>query len=74
MKTLRQIANEVCGALPEGWQISIALERDSGDVDLWDEEGEREEFPTNYESLEQQIQDALEHAVERSAAQNTATA
>ena len=64
MKTLQQIANQVCGELPEGWQISITLELDSGAVDLWDEEGEREEFPTNYESLEQQVQDALEHAVE----------
>lgn len=59
----QDLVNEVCAKLPDDWQIVIGLERDAGTVDLFDPDGERVEFPTNYETLQDQVEDALEHAL-----------
>lgn len=53
---------EACELLPDGWWIEIHLEHDGGGVELYDPEGERREFPTNYERMSDEIRDAIEYA------------
>lgn len=57
----------ICERLPSSWEVQITLERHSGDIELIDDAGKCLDFPTNYESLEEQLDDALEFAL-RSAA------
>lgn len=67
--TFMAACDEVCGALPEGWTITVELERDSGAVVLMNPEGDDVEFPCNYESIAQQLKDAVDHAVEQELAE-----
>lgn len=62
--TFNELCNHVCGTLPRGWSITIDLERECGSVDLFDNDAERIEFPTNYECIADQVWDAIEHAIE----------
>lgn len=61
---LQDMCDRVCRDLPDGWLITIDLMRDSGDVTLWDPNGDKCEFPSNRETIEQQLIDALEAAIE----------
>lgn len=54
-----------CKSLPEGWQILISLERDSGDAALVSSNGESVDFPSNRENLGDTIADALSFAREQ---------
>jgi len=54
-----EIVAEHC---PSTMQISIDLEKNAGSVTLCDCFGAPIEFPTNYEDICEQLEDALEHA------------
>jgi len=56
--------DKVCGELPDGWQITVELERDSGCVVLTNPAGDEVEYPSSFESITDQLFDALEYAVE----------
>lgn len=57
------VFNEACGELPEGWEIRIRLELDSGWVELIDPEGE-EQAGYGYEDgmMEDRIRAAIAFA------------
>ena len=63
--TFLEASDKVCGELPRGWQIEIVLERESGDIQLTNPDGDVVEFPATYESFEQTLLDALEYAQEQ---------
>jgi hypothetical protein len=65
----KELANKVCGELPDGWNIRIDLELDSGSVTLEDDSSEEQDYPTNFECIEEQVLDALEFAKEEDAKQ-----
>lgn len=54
--------NRAAGELPPGWTITIEIERDAGNVVLYDAEGNEHEFPCQRESTAQDILDALDYA------------
>lgn len=53
---------DICGQLPNGWEVHVELERNSAGILLFDDRGERRDFPCNYESLSEELRDALEYA------------
>ena len=59
---LLEIIENACADLPEGWEIRINLERNSGTVSLLDPEGDEVEFPSENECLSESVQDALDQA------------
>lgn len=67
-RTLEAI-NKACATLPGRWTIEIEMERDAGNVCLYDEEGTEHEFPCDRESLGQDIRDALDYAIDQHSAQ-----
>jgi hypothetical protein len=58
--TFKDACNLVARHLPAGWSIEIQLEKDGGGITLTDSSGEEAEFPSNYESVEEELSDALE--------------
>lgn len=62
--TFNDVVNRIARDLPSGWTLRIDLERDAGTVGLDSPSGEEVEFPSNYECLLDQVNDALEHAIE----------
>ena len=56
--------NAVAKHLPEGWQIRITLERDAGDVQLFDPDGDEVFFASNREHCTETLNDALNCAIE----------
>ncbi len=61
--TFDEISNKICAELPEGWEITVCFEKDAGYVELVNRDiGKHVEYPTNYETIIQQMEDALEHA------------
>ncbi len=58
------LCNKVAGTLPPGWTLAIELERDSGGVTLTNPNGEDVDFPSNVESTHDEVNDALEHAID----------
>lgn len=63
---LHEAIQRAAGELPEDWEIEISIERDAADVKLF-HDGEPEYFPTNYESMAEQINSAVQHAVDQEA-------
>lgn len=63
-KTFFEVADQVARDLPEGYEIIIRIERDSGVVVLEDPFGDELSFPTNHERLQDEVLDALEFAIE----------
>lgn len=53
-----------CEVLPEGWELRIEIEQGSGSAVLSDPDGEDIEFPSNREWLSDEINDAVDHALE----------
>ena len=58
-----EATNQVCRDLPDGWQISIELERNAGSITLTDPGGDEVDFPSNHDVFEQTLRDALEYAI-----------
>lgn len=50
--------------LPKDWTITISIERDGHSLELFFD-GDCKLFPTNYESLADQINDAVRYAIEK---------
>ena len=59
-----ELADRVTRDLPPGWEIRVELQQDSGDVVLEDPYCEDIDFPSNRETREQTVLDALEFAIE----------
>jgi hypothetical protein len=51
------------GELPEGWEILIRIERDAGNAELIDPEGNEVDYPSNHECLADSISDAIDEAL-----------
>lgn len=47
--------------LPNDWEIEISIERDGADVKLF-YDGDLQSFATNYESMAEQVNSAVDHA------------
>jgi hypothetical protein len=57
-------ANMAARHLPIGWQVNLSIERGAGWIDLWNEDGDKVEFPTSPDKdLAEQISDAVDHAL-----------
>lgn len=63
-KNFLEVADRIARDLPEGYEIIIRIERDSGVVVLEDPLGDELSFPTNHECLQDEVLDALEFAIE----------
>lgn len=48
---------------PDCWQVRIQVERYGGSVELIDPSGNWVEFPSNCERWQDEVRDAVEHAV-----------
>ena len=59
---------EAAELLPAEWCIRIHIEHHGGDVQLFDPEFEKRDYPTNHEFLSDEIRDATEYAIEQAAA------
>jgi hypothetical protein len=57
--------NRAAGELPGRWTIEIQVEREAGNVCLYDEEGTEHEYPCNRESVAQDVIDALDYAIDQ---------
>ena len=68
MDITNQAIEKAADELPDGYEISLCIERDAGWVDLIDPSGEHIEFPTNRESIADQILDALRYAIDQAIA------
>lgn len=53
--------------LPDGYEIVVRIACKSGSVELIDPEGESIEYPSNFESLAEQIRDAVEYVIRQEA-------
>ena len=62
---LSDLVQEAAGSLPDGWEVSLRVERDAGWVELIDPDGNEVPFPTNNESIEETYLDAVRHARDR---------
>lgn len=62
--SIADVLNRLCRDLPEGYQIQIFAEKHAGGVDLIGPDGENIEFPSNMETIVEQIDDAFQHAVD----------
>lgn len=61
---LYEAIERACGELPDGWTIMLCAEHHAGTVELYGQDGSREEFPTNNERLDYTVIDALNHALQ----------
>lgn len=52
-----------CKDLPDGWQIDIGMESGSAWVNLYNPDGDQVEFPTNRETIDEELNDAIEFAI-----------
>jgi hypothetical protein len=60
LETLNRMARD----LPPGYIITISVEKDSGWVNLTGEDGQDIDFPSNLETLAEQLEDAYQCAVD----------
>lgn len=65
---------EAAGALPDGWEIRLCIEKDAGTVELFDPDGVESDFATNHERLDFTVKDALDAAKSIHSAQQPAPA
>lgn len=56
--------NQLCRDLPQGYRVQIIAEKESGWVDLIGPDGAVIDFPSNRETLPEQLDDAYQHAVD----------
>lgn len=58
-----QQVQRAAGELPYGWQILIRIEKDSGNAELIDPEGNEVDYPSNHECLADSVSDAIDEAL-----------
>jgi len=51
------------GELPHGWEILIRIEKDAGNAELIDPEGNEVDYPSNHECLADSVSDAIDEAL-----------
>lgn len=65
---LNEVANEVCGSIPEGFELRVCMERGAGWIELLDAAADRIELPDAADkSLDLQVHEAVKAAAERAA-------
>lgn len=64
-KTFKDVCNDVARELPEGWLITIGIDGNCGGyfIELTDDCGDEHEFPSNHESMEYEVYEALQYAI-----------
>lgn len=60
---LHQQIQRAAKDLPFGWEIRVCVERESGYVELWDQDGCEVDFPNSCESLALTVSDAIDGAM-----------
>lgn len=60
---LHQQIQRAANDLPSGWDIRVCVERESGYVELWDQDGCEVDFPNSCESLALTVSDAIDAAM-----------
>lgn len=60
LETLNRLARD----LPEGYTILIGVEKEAGWVTLTGPDGNEIEFPSNMETMVEQIDDAYQHVID----------
>lgn len=58
------VCNRIARDMPAGWQLEISLGASEGSVELTDPEGEDIEFASSRECMLDEVNDALEEAIE----------
>jgi predicted GNAT superfamily acetyltransferase len=61
-KMFNTVINAACDRLPYDWKIEIQIERECGSVELYNPLGDPVDYPSNHESLLEDIDDAIEYA------------
>jgi hypothetical protein len=61
---INDAANEACGELPDGWKVSIDLERGAATVWVFDAEGESEMVHEDETSVSDLVREAIRRAKE----------
>lgn len=61
---MTNVFNNAAEKLPDGFRIEIVITKDCGSVSLLDPDGNDHDFPSNRENMADEINDAVEHAVE----------
>lgn len=65
-----QTADKAVSDLPEGWVVVLYLARDGSAVELQDPDGNLRLFPSSFESLTDEINDAIDFAIEAAVQEN----
>ena len=61
--TLTGFANDCCRFLPDGWEVMVICEKDAGDVQLWNPDGDEVcDFSSCDVSFEDRCKEAIDHA------------
>lgn len=63
-KSFFEVTEQVARDLPEGYEIIIRIEKNAGVVILEDPFGDEIDFQSNRECMQDEVQDALECAIE----------
>jgi hypothetical protein len=61
--TMGELASHVGEHLPRNWLLKIEIEREAGWVSLFDPDGVEVTYPSNLETVEEMVVDALECAM-----------
>lgn len=61
---LGDVINVLARDLPEGYNVSIEVERHGGAVLLEGPDGTNIDYPSNHETVQESVEDALSHARE----------
>jgi hypothetical protein len=59
-----RVINVLARDLPQGYDVSISVERHGGAVLLEGPDGENIDYPSNHETVMESVEDALAHARE----------
>ena len=71
-ESIENAIENACEKLPNQFWIDVSIERNAGTVELYDGDGDGVDFPSNRECMADEINDAVEHAIELQAAEDAA--
>ena len=63
IKPMGELIQDAARDLPEGWQIVVSIEKDSGTVTLFKGFMDECDYPSDHETIERSFRDALEYAL-----------
>lgn len=61
---LHNAIQRAAAKLPVGWEIRLSVEHHAGGVELYDEDGNEVDFPSNHEHLATTVNDAIDAALD----------